>query len=106
MILEQVEAGNFMKSRKVDHEGLLNYSKKITTEIDFPIFGIDVGFNGKEYYLLEFQTIHSGPFTLQNSKFWHEFHNGNWIRYEGLSDLEEEFSAVINDYIEMKYQKT
>ena len=97
-------SGRFYEVPEKEHEGLLTFAKKITTEIDFPIFGMDIGFDGKEYHLFEFQMIHLGPYTLQSSKFWHEFHDGKWIKYEGISDLEEEFSQAINDYIIMKDQ--
>jgi len=49
--------------------------------------------------------IHLGTSALQRSKFWHEFHDDKWIRFEGVSDLEEEFSRAIHDYINMTYQK-
>lgn len=98
-------SGRLYEVPEKEHEGLLNFSKKITFEIDFPIIGIDIGFDGKEYHLFEFQMIHLGPYTLQSSKFWHEFHDGKWIRYEGVSDLEEEFSRAINDYITLRYKE-
>ena len=98
-------SGRLYEVPEKEHEGLLNFAKKITTEIDFPIFGIDIGFDGKEYHLFEFQMIYLGPYALQKSKFWHEYHDDKWIRYEGVSDLEEEFSRAINDYINMNYQK-
>jgi glutathione synthase/RimK-type ligase-like ATP-grasp enzyme len=86
-----------------EHEGLLNFAQKITAEIDFPIIGLDIGFNGKGYHLFEHQIVHLGTYALQRSKFWHEFHDGKWVRYEGLSDLEEEFSRAINDYINITH---
>lgn len=45
--------------------------------------------------------IDLGTSALQRSKFWHEFHYGKWIKYEGMSNLEEEFSRSIDDYINM-----
>ena len=81
----------------------MNFAKKLAGEIDFPIIGMDVGFDGKEYHLFEFQVMHMGTYPLHYSKFWHEFHDGKWIRYEGESDLEEEFSRSINDYITITY---
>ena len=82
-----------------EHEGLLNFARKLAAEIDFPIIGLDIGFDGKEYHLFEFQMIHIGTYPLHSSKFWHEFHDGTWVRYEGESNLEEEFSRAINEYI-------
>lgn len=92
-------SGRFYEVPDKDQEGLLNFAKKITAEIDFPIFGLDVGFDEREYHLLEFQMIHLGTSALQRSKFWHEFHDGKWIRFDGVSDLEEVFSHTIIDFI-------
>lgn len=98
-------SGMFYDVPEEDHEGLLNFAQKLTHEIDFPILGIDIGFDGMKYHLIEFQMIHLGPSTLQRSTFWHECHDGKWIRYEGPSDLEEEFSRAIIDYIELNYKE-
>ena len=82
-----------------DYEGILNYARKLAGEIDFPILGMDIGFDGKEYHLFEFQVIHIGTYPFHSSKFWHEFQNGKWVKFEGKSNLEEEFSRSIIDYI-------
>jgi glutathione synthase/RimK-type ligase-like ATP-grasp enzyme len=96
-------SGQFYEVPEKDQEGLLNFAKKITSEIDFPIFGIDIGFDGKAYHLLEFQMIYIGTSALQRSKFWHEFHDGKWSKHDGISNLEEEFSRSINEYIALRY---
>jgi glutathione synthase/RimK-type ligase-like ATP-grasp enzyme len=98
-------SGRFYEVPDKEYEGLLNFAQKITAEIDFPIFGLDIGFDGKEYHLIEFQMIHLGTSALHRSKFWHEFHDGKWIKCEGVSDLEEEFSRAINDFINLAYQE-
>jgi glutathione synthase/RimK-type ligase-like ATP-grasp enzyme len=82
-----------------DFEGLLNFARKLAGEIDFPIIGMDLGFDGKQYHLFEFQMIHLGPYLLHKSRFWHEFHDGKWVRFDGASDLEEEFSRTIYEHI-------
>jgi glutathione synthase/RimK-type ligase-like ATP-grasp enzyme len=92
-------SGRFLEVPEEEHEGLLNFAKKITAEIDFPIFGIDIGFDGKAYHLLEFQMLYLGTSCLQRSKFWHEYHDGKWSRFDGASNLEEEFSRAINGFI-------
>jgi glutathione synthase/RimK-type ligase-like ATP-grasp enzyme len=97
-------SGKFYDVPEKDHEGLLSYARKINTEIDFPIIGMDIGFDGKEYHLIEFQMIDIGTSALQRSDYWHEFHDGKWIRYDGKSDLEEEFSGSIYDYIEFNHR--
>ena len=95
-------SGKFYDVPLDEHEGLLNFARKITGEIDFPIFGLDIAFDTKEYHLLEFQVIHLGTPPLQRSKYWHEYHDGRWVKYDGTSDLEEEFSRSIHEYINIK----
>jgi hypothetical protein len=79
--------------------GLLDFARKLTCEIDYPILGLDVGFDGEKYHLIEFQMIHLGPYTLQVSTYWHEYIEGKWIKFTGKSNLEEEFSRAIMEYI-------
>jgi len=93
-------SGKFFQVPENEHEGLLSFSRRLTMEIDFPIIGIDIGFDGKNYHLLEFQVIHIGTSALHRSRYWYEFHDGKWIRYDGLSNLEEEFSRSVHNYIE------
>ncbi len=92
-------SGKFYDVPLDEHEGLLIFARKITDEIDFPIFGMDIAFDGRDYHLLEFQVIHLGTPPLQRSKYWHEFHDGKWIKCDGVSDLEEEFSRSIFEYV-------
>ena len=78
---------------------LLNFAKKIVSEIDFPIVGMD----GENYHLIEFQMIHLGPYTLQRSNYYFIWKENKWERINGKSDLEEEFCRSICEYIEFKY---
>jgi len=96
-------SGQFFPVQDDMHEGLLTFARRIKAEIDFPIFGLDVGFDGKNYHLFEFQVIHLGTSALHRSKFWHEYRDGNWIKFEGQSNLEEEFSRSVNDYINSNF---
>lgn len=86
-----------------DHENLLNFARKITLEIDFPMLGVDIAFDNNTYHLLEFQVIHMGPSTLQRSRYWHEFIDGKWVKKDGISILEDEYSRSIYDFICSKY---
>jgi glutathione synthase/RimK-type ligase-like ATP-grasp enzyme len=96
-------SGKFYEVPDQEQIGLLTFARKIKAEIDFPIFGIDIAFDGKEYHLLEFQMIQIGTSALQRSKFWYEFNDGKWNKYEGNSNLEDEFAQAIDDYITLRY---
>lgn len=97
-------SGKFYEVPQKEQEGLLEFAGKIRSEIDFPIIGMDIGFDGTKYHLLEFQMIHPGTSALQRSKFWHEYLDGKWVRFDGFSDLEEEFSRSVYNFINNRYQ--
>ena len=78
---------------------LLDFARRLTIEVDFPVIGMDIGFDGRNYHLIEFQMIHIGTSALQRSKFWHEYHDGRWIRHDGASVLEDEFARSFHQFI-------
>jgi len=92
-------SGRFSEVPGEEHAGLLEYARRVTLEIDFPVIGMDIGFDGDSYHLIEFQIIDIGTSALQRSKFWHEYNNGQWCRYDGTSILEEEFVRAIDGFI-------
>jgi glutathione synthase/RimK-type ligase-like ATP-grasp enzyme len=85
---------------------LLNFAEKVVKEIDFPIIGMDIGFDGNRFHLIEFQTIHLGPYTLQKANYYFLRKNDKWECVSEKSNLEEEFSRSIYEYIESKYSNS
>ncbi len=98
-------SGMFFQVPDNELEGVLDFARKLTLEIDFPIIGMDIGFDGKSYHLIEFQMIDIGTSALQRSKFWHEYKNGKWVKFEGSSNLEEEFSRSFDFFINQLQNK-
>lgn len=92
-------SGIFLAVPEERFEGLLSFARKITKEINFPMIGMDIGFDGRNYHLIEFQMIDMGPSALQYSNFWHEYRDGRFIRFDGKSDLENEFCRSIFGFI-------
>ena len=92
-------SGQFFVVPEPEQEKLLDFARRLTLEIDFPIIGMDIGFDGENYHLIEFQMIHIGTSALQRSKFWHEYHEGRWIRHEGPSVLEDELARSFHQFI-------
>jgi len=86
--------------------GLLDFARKVVEEIDFPLIGLDIGFDGTHYHLFEFQMIHLGPYTLQAAEFWHECIDGKWVQFDGKSNLEDEFCRSLCAYIEAQSPRT
>ena len=92
-------SGQFSDVREEFIDGLYDFARKLTKEIDFPIIGMDIGFDGSKYHLIEYQMLNFGTSALQRSAGWHEYHNGKWIRYTSHSILENEFARSIDEYI-------
>jgi glutathione synthase/RimK-type ligase-like ATP-grasp enzyme len=97
-------SGQFFTVPDKDQEALLDFARKLTLEIHFPVIGMDIGFDGVNYHLIEFQMIHIGTSALQRSEFWHEYHDGKWIRYNGSSVLEDQFSRSMHEFVESMKQ--
>jgi glutathione synthase/RimK-type ligase-like ATP-grasp enzyme len=93
-------SGNFSTVPDDEIPGLLDFCQKLTLELESPIIGMDIGFDGSKYHLFEFQCIHIGPFTLHNSQYWHEYVEGNWLKIKGKTSLEEEFCRSIHEYVQ------
>jgi glutathione synthase/RimK-type ligase-like ATP-grasp enzyme len=81
-------------------EDLLDFARKAVQEIDFPLLGLDLAYDGSRYHLLEFQSLHLGPYTLQAAEFWHEYVDGKWVQFDGKSDLEVEFCRSLCAHID------
>lgn len=92
-------SGIFLDVPEESFEGLLGFARRITNEIDFPMIGMDIGFDGETYHLIEFQMVDMGPYALQKSEFWHEYRDGRFVRIDGRSDLEEEFCRSIFEFV-------
>lgn len=85
-----------------EQKGILDFASKLAAEIDFPVIGVDIAFDGNNYHLLEFQMIHIGPYTLQASDHWYQKENDEWKRYQGTSVLEQEFADSLIGFINKK----
>lgn len=71
--------------------GLLDYAHLIYANFEVPNIGLDIAFDGKEYYLFEFQAVCFGTYTLDNSPFYYIRNSEEWKKIEGASILENEY---------------
>lgn len=95
-------SGDFSEVKMEENYPLLDFAEKVVKEIDFPILGLDIAFDGTRFHLIEFQMLHIGPYTLQNSNYYFIKKNNRWIRIDKKSDLEIEFARSICDFIKLK----
>lgn len=81
---------------------VLEYARFIYEKLDVPFVSLDIGFNGTECGLIEFQGVHFGPYTLMKSEGYFEHVNGDWENRKGKSVLEEEYAYSILEYLKRK----
>ncbi len=80
-------------------EGILEYAYSIQNYFDVPNISLDIAYDGKRFYLLEFQFLYFGTTTLEKSH--HYFHriNSEWQLKRDKLELEEVYVKSIVDYI-------
>ena len=82
-------------------ENILNFAEICSKEIDAPMISMDIGRTATgACYLIEFQCLDFGPYTIQFSD-WH-FRKGSrgWEKVVGKIDLETETVQSIIQYID------
>jgi len=94
-------SGNFA-FEKVEN-ALLDYSKTLYEKFNEPMMAFDICFDGERYYLIEFQGLHFGPYTLMESLGYYENGNSQWKFIEKKSDLDEEVSQSLLNYLQHNY---
>lgn len=91
-------SGRFSFERELP-PGLLDYAAKVFEYFDVPFISLDIAAAAAEFYLMEFQFVHFGAYTLEKSPFHFVQRNGHWKLTEGPSILEEEFARAVCTYI-------
>ena len=60
---------------------------------------LDIAQRDSHFHLLEFQFVHFGPLTLEQSEFYFTRNAGAWTRIEGTSVVEEEFARSVTQFM-------
>ncbi len=95
-------SGSGKFSFETPDDAILTFAEAVYEKMKVPFLSLDLCINdAKQVYLIEFQGIHFGPYTLIESP--HYFvHSGAWEKIEGKSVLAEEYAQAILQYIEKK----
>ena len=95
-------SGSGMFSFEIPDYRILDYAKQIYEKMDVPFLSLDLCIDTEgNVYLIEFQGIHFGPYTLINSPHYFK-KNENWERVEKKSVLAQEYALAIVKYINEK----
>lgn len=81
--------------RKIPH-GLLEYAHLCLKTIDVPNISVDIGYKGESFFLIEFQCLYFGSYTITYSDFyWQRSGNDVFELKEEKSILEEEYARSV-----------
>lgn len=80
-------------------EGFLDFAERTYNSFNVPNMGMDIAFDGKEFYLIEFQMINFGTHTLDTSPFYFIKINNKWTVINDKSLLEEEYVTSVVEYL-------
>jgi glutathione synthase/RimK-type ligase-like ATP-grasp enzyme len=79
--------------------GILDFAKNVYNILSVPNLSIDVAFDGGKFYLLEFQALYFGTYTLEFSPFYFTDDNNTWALKREKSVLEKVYAESVVNYI-------
>ncbi|MEU4532374.1 hypothetical protein AB0F49_29495 [Micromonospora ureilytica] len=90
---------NFHDTAGVDQEALLDYAEYVSDRLATPLASLDIGFDGTDFHLFEFQCLHFGTVTAEKSTHYYARSHGTWQRVPEDCDIEAVFCQAIVDYL-------
>lgn len=78
---------------------LLDFAKKIYSQLDTPFISLDIAINDEDCYLIEYQALHFGPITLLHSEFYFTYVDEHWEKVEEQSDFTSVYAQSLIEYI-------
>jgi glutathione synthase/RimK-type ligase-like ATP-grasp enzyme len=80
-------------------EGLLDFAKEFYEAMNLPFLSIDMGFDGDQFCLIEFQALNFGTHFLHTSPYYFVRNDNGWQTIEQPSQLEPVFVQSVVDYL-------
>lgn len=80
-------------------DGLLDFSMSIYNRLNIPFLSLDIGYDGNEFHLIEFQAVYFGTHTLETSPFYYQQDGNGFKKIFSSSVLEEVFVDSVIQHI-------
>lgn len=80
-------------------KGLLDFARQFYDALNLPFLAMDLGFDGDQFYLIEFQALYFGTHTLDTSPYYFVRSDVGWQKAEQSSQLEQVFVQSVVDYL-------
>jgi glutathione synthase/RimK-type ligase-like ATP-grasp enzyme len=81
-------------------EGIFDFAEKVYEELNVPHASLDISYDGKEFYLMEFQCIYFGTAGVLRSDEYFEKNNGKWFPIKKKFTQEQVYVDGLMTYIE------
>lgn len=82
-------------------EGILDFASGVFKAMKVPHLSMDIAFDGKSFYLLEFQAVYFGTKTLEFSEFYFIPTEEGWKIIDESSELEQVYAESIDRHVKM-----
>ncbi|MEV4656114.1 hypothetical protein [Micromonospora sp. NPDC049301] len=83
-----------------DRSALLDYAARISDTLGTPTASLDIGFDGSDFHLIEFQCIHFGTVTAEKSSQYYVKTRGEWHSVPERCDIEAVFCQAIVQHLD------
>lgn len=93
-------SGKFIfPSNLEDIDEILNYAEMVAEEINMPCISMDIAQNEDGCFLIEYQCVYFGNYTMQFAEWYFERENEEWIKKNSGDCIEDEYCRAIDEYI-------
>lgn len=83
-------------------EGIFDYAELIYNKLGVPNVSLDIAFDGKFFYLIEFQSVYFGTAGILYSNEYFIKNKGEWIYEQNEKDIEKVYVHSITEYVKNK----
>ncbi len=80
-------------------DGIFNLAKNISDKLGVPNSSLDIAYDGKEFYLIEFQCLYFGTAGILNSEEYFIQSADKWIPQQNNKDIEKTYVYSIINYL-------
>ena len=80
-------------------KGILDFAERYTKILDLPNVSLDIGFDGINFFVFEFQSIYFGSSTHLKSDGFYTKEDGKWLFKDTIYTLEYVFSYSVDQYL-------
>ena len=95
-------SGNFVKPEESEIFPVLNFAKICKQEIDTPHLSLDIGYDGHQCHLIEFQCISFGFKAMSLSQEHYVDSTSGWQLTAGPVNPEDEFCSALFEFLDTR----